>query len=190
MKQYRSGANTSLCTLIALSIGACAQDMEISAPVPAASPIAQMASPSQPAQASSPAAAAPASGIVAGSLQDFQQNVGDRVLFEYDQADLGPAAQDILRKQVAWLQRYPSVTLIIEGHADERGTREYNLALGARRASAVTTFLVTMGVSAARLETISYGKERPSCSQSTEQCWSENRRGISTIRDGAVTAGT
>lgn len=128
--------------------------------------------------------------IVPGSLQDFRENVGDSILFDYDQSDLSPAAQDTLRRQVAWLQRFPSVTLIVEGHCDERGTREYNLALGARRASAVVSYLVTMGVSAGRLETVSYGKERPNCTESDEACWRQNRRGVSTIRAGTVAAGT
>ncbi len=131
-----------------------------------------------------------ASMIVPGSLRDFQENVGDQINFEYDRAELTSAAQDTLRKQAAWLLRYPSVTLVIEGHCDERGTREYNLALGARRASAVMTYLLTTGVNGARLETVSYGKERPSCTQSAEVCWQQNRRGVSIIKAGAVAAGT
>jgi len=91
-----------------------------------------------------------------------------------------------LQKQAAWLQRYPTVVLMIEGHADERGTREYNLALSARRAQAVKDYLASLGVSGARLETISYGKERPVCVQSDEACWAQNRRGVSTIKSGAV----
>jgi peptidoglycan-associated lipoprotein len=97
---------------------------------------------------------------------------------------------DTLRRQAAWLQRYPAVTLVIEGHADERGTREYNLALGARRAAAVMSYLVVTGISTARLETVSFGKERPVCTQSAEACWQQNRRGVSTIRTGAVAAGS
>ncbi len=102
--------------------------------------------------------------------------------FEYDKADLSPEGMDALQKQAAWLQSYPTGTLVIEGHSDERGTREYNLALAARRAFAVRTFLVTSGVNAARLETVSYGKERPSCTASGEQCWRLNRRAVSTVK--------
>jgi peptidoglycan-associated lipoprotein len=126
--------------------------------------------------------------IVPGSLSDFQQNVGDCIYSDYDRAELSSTAQGSLRRQAARLQRYPSVTLVIEGHCDELGTREY--ALGTRRASAVMDYLMTLRVSAARVETVSYGKERPSCIGSAEACWQENRRGVSTIKAGAVTAGT
>lgn len=188
---HKYGSRAGLYILASLTLTACARDMETQASATAPSPISQMTSSMAPNQApfATPPAAA-SGGTVAGSLRDFQENVGDRIRFEYDRSELGPDAQDTLRKQVAWLLRYPSVTLIVEGHADERGTREYNLALGARRASAVMTFLVTMGVNQARLETISYGKERPSCSQSTDECWNENRRGVSTIKDGALSAGS
>ena len=95
-------------------------------------------------------------------------------------------ARATLQKQAAWLQRFGSVTLIVEGHCDERGTREYNLGLGARRAQAAKDYLTSLGVAGARLETISFGKERPVCVESTEACWSQNRRGVSTIKSGAV----
>jgi peptidoglycan-associated lipoprotein len=177
--------------LAVLFLNACTTPPEIP-PVAAAAPVVgqsqSAAGQGNPPQSGlrSPLAAT----IVPGSLQDFQENVGDRVHFDYDQAQLGSAAQDTLRRQAAWLQRYPSVSLIIEGHSDERGTRDYNLALSARRASAVMTYLVTMGISAARLDTVSYGKERPSCTDSAESCWEQNRRGVSTIKGGAMTAGT
>jgi peptidoglycan-associated lipoprotein len=125
-------------------------------------------------------------GIVPGSLEDFRVNVGDRVLFDYDKSDLTEADRGTLQKQAAWLQRFPTVTLIVEGHCDERGTREYNLALGARRAQAVKDYLTSLGVSGARLDTISYGKERPVCVESNEACYSQNRRGVSTIKGGSV----
>jgi peptidoglycan-associated lipoprotein len=131
------------------------------------------------------AAPAPA-GVVPGTIQDFQQNVGDRVLFGYDRSDLEDSGRSTLQKQAAWLQRFPTVVLTIEGHADERGTREYTVALGARRAQAVRDYLVSLGVTGARIETISYGKERPICVQSDEACWTQNRRGVSTIKSGAV----
>jgi peptidoglycan-associated lipoprotein len=127
-----------------------------------------------------------APAVVPGSMMDFEQNVGDRVFFAYDRSDLNDRDRQTLQKQAAWLQRFPTVMLTIEGHADERGTREYNLALGARRAQAVKDYLASLGVSAARLETISYGKERPVCSQSNEVCWAQNRRAVSTIKSGAV----
>jgi peptidoglycan-associated lipoprotein len=178
-------------TIIVLAgLAGCTTDNEASAPqmataLPAQSSGAQDAMP----VSSQPPAVPPAvAGVVPGSLRDFQENVGDLVFFDYDQSNLNPAAMDTLRKQAAWLLRYPAVTLVIEGHADERGTREYNLALGARRASAVVGYLQTSGVSAVRLETISYGKERPSCTASDERCWQENRRGISTIKSGAMMA--
>jgi peptidoglycan-associated lipoprotein len=127
-----------------------------------------------------------APAVVPGSLMDFQTNVGDRVFFEYDRSDLTDQDRGVLQKQAAWLQRFPRVVLRIEGHCDERGTREYNLALGARRAQAVKDYLASLGVSQARLETISYGKERPVCVASNEACWSQNRRGVSTIQSGSV----
>jgi peptidoglycan-associated lipoprotein len=124
--------------------------------------------------------------IVPGSIQDFQVNVGDRIFFEYDKSDLDDRARAVLQKQAAWLQRFGAVTLTIEGHCDERGTREYNLALGARRAQAVKDYLGSLGVSGARLDTISYGKERPVCVESNDACWAQNRRGVSTIKSGSV----
>jgi peptidoglycan-associated lipoprotein len=125
-------------------------------------------------------------GPIAGSAEDFRVNVGDRVLFAYDKSDLDDRDHQTLQKQAAWLQRYPTVTLVVEGHCDERGTREYNIALGARRAQSVKDYLVSLGVSAARLDTISYGKERPVCVDSNEACWAQNRRGVSVIKSGAV----
>ena len=115
-------------------------------------------------------------------VDDFDGLPPDRVYFEYDKADLSPEGLDALQKQASWLMMHPSVTLVVEGHSDERGTREYNLALGARRATAVKIHLMTNGVSAARLETVSYGKERPSCTASGDQCWRLNRRAASTIK--------
>jgi peptidoglycan-associated lipoprotein len=123
--------------------------------------------------------------IVPGSAEDLRVNVGDTVHFDYDKYDLKDNDRTVLQKQAAWLQQYPSVRVTIEGHCDERGTREYNLALGARRANAVKEYLVSLGVSAARVDTISYGKERPVCTESTEDCWAQNRRGVTTITAGA-----
>jgi len=115
-------------------------------------------------------------------VDDFDGLPPDRVYFEYGKADLSPEGLDALQKQASWLMLHPSVTLVVEGHSDERGTREYNLALAARRATAVKIHLMTNGVSAARLGTVSFGKERPSCTASGEQCWRLNRRAVSTIK--------
>lgn len=112
----------------------------------------------------------------------FVENVGDRVFFATDKYNLDSADRAILRSQAEWLQQNSEIRLMIEGHADERGTREYNIALGARRASAVRNYLVRQGVAPDRLETISYGKERPVSLCSSERCWSKNRRTVSTVR--------
>jgi peptidoglycan-associated lipoprotein len=119
--------------------------------------------------------------VTPGSPEDFQQNVGDRVFFDTDRYDLSAEAQSQLQKQAAWLAQYPSATVTIEGHCDERGTREYNLALGERRANAVANYLTALGVDAGRLSVISYGKERPECTDSNESCWAQNRRGVTSV---------
>lgn len=128
------------------------------------------------------------STVVPGSVQDFRVNVGDTVHFDYDKYDIKSEDRDLLQRQAAWLQKYAQVRVTVEGHCDERGTREFNLALGARRANAVKEYLVSLGVSSARLDTISYGKERPMCTESNESCWSQNRRGVTTITSGAATS--
>jgi peptidoglycan-associated lipoprotein len=130
-------------------------------------------------------AQAPTSSITPGSAEDFRVNVGDTVFFSLDEYSIRPDAQAVLQKQAAWLKQYPSVKLLVEGHCDERGTREYNLALGDRRAYAVKEFLVSLGVDASRLQTKSYGKERPVCADSDDSCWQQNRRGYSVISSGA-----
>ncbi len=116
------------------------------------------------------------------NVQYLVENVGDRVFFSTNQSNLGGSARATLRSQAAWLKQNEDLRLTIEGHADERGTREYNLGLGARRASAVRDFLISEGVSGNRLQTISYGKERPVSLCSEEACWSKNRRAVATIR--------
>ncbi|TDQ77629.1 peptidoglycan-associated lipoprotein [Dongia mobilis] len=116
-----------------------------------------------------------------GSKEQFDAEVGNTVYFDYDSYSLTSEAQSQLQRQGAWLQQFPAATLTIEGHCDERGTREYNLALGERRANAVANYLVALGVNSNRLSVISYGKERPLCVQSDESCWSQNRRGVSAI---------
>ncbi len=118
---------------------------------------------------------------VPGSRQDFVQNVGDRVFFEFDHSDITPEGQATLQKQADWLKRYQNVTVTIEGHCDDRGTREYNLALGNRRANAVKRMLVSLGVAGNRVAVISYGKERPIVVGDNEQAWAQNRVGITVI---------
>lgn len=114
--------------------------------------------------------------VTPGTQRDFSVNVGDLVYFSSDSSDLTPEAQATLQKQTQWLQKYPQFTITIEGHADERGTREYNIALGARRAAAVRNFLAQNGVAPNRVRTISYGKERPVAVCNDISCWSQNRR--------------
>ena len=116
-----------------------------------------------------------------GSQQDFVVNVGDRVFFESDQTDLSPQAIATLEKQARWLQSYNRYSFTIEGHADERGTREYNIALGARRAQSVKTYLASRGIDANRMRTISYGKERPVAVCNDISCWSQNRRAVTVL---------
>ncbi len=126
------------------------------------------------------------SSIAAGSLEDFRVNVGERVYFDLDQYRLDTEDQDILKRQAAWLASYPNVRVLIAGNADERGTREYNLALGERRANAVKEYLVSLGVAASRVDTVSYGKERPVVAGSDDQSWALNRNGWTQIVSGAT----
>jgi peptidoglycan-associated lipoprotein len=121
------------------------------------------------------------SGPTPGSQEDLVVNVGDRVFFGFDQFDLSPEARATLDRQAGWLNQYRGVTVTVEGHADERGTREYNLALGERRANAVKNYLVARGVDPSRVSTISYGKERPAVLGSNEASWSQNRRGVTVV---------
>lgn len=125
---------------------------------------------------------------IPGTAEDFAfQSGGEpRVFFGYDQFDLSPEARDVLRRQANWLNIYQDAVATIEGHADERGTREYNLALGARRADSVKSFLVSQGVSPDRLRTISYGKERPIDARSNESGWARNRNGYTSLRLGGI----
>ncbi len=125
------------------------------------------------------------STIVPGSAEDLRVNVGDTVHFAYNEYNIEDNDKATLQRQATWLQKYPSVRVTVEGDCDERGTREYNLALGARRANAVKEYLVSLGVSSGRVETISYGKEHPICTASTEDCWAQNRRGVTSITSGA-----
>ena len=119
--------------------------------------------------------------IEPGSQEDLIVNVGDRVFFNYDSAELDTDAQELLQDQVAWLKQYSNVSVIIEGHCDERGTREYNLALGEKRAQSVKNYLINLGVSADRVSTISYGKERPAVVGSNDGAWAQNRRSVTIV---------
>lgn len=122
-----------------------------------------------------------ANQVQPGSQEDLVLNVGDRVFFGFDKFNLADESRATIQRQAAWLKANPTVTVAIEGHADERGTREYNLALGERRATAVKNYLVTLGVSSSRVSTISYGKERPVALGHTDAAWSQNRRGVLTV---------
>ncbi|MDR3421949.1 MAG: peptidoglycan-associated lipoprotein Pal [Xanthobacteraceae bacterium] len=133
----------------------------------------------QPEQTAMANAAAP------GSQQDFIVNVGDRVFFDTDSSELSQQARATLDKQAQWLSQYNRYSFIIEGHADERGTREYNIALGARRAQTVREYLISRGVTAQRMRTISYGKERPVAVCNDISCWSQNRRAVTVLNQSS-----
>jgi peptidoglycan-associated lipoprotein len=162
-----------LCMVAAVSLlAACSSDE------PKKAEQAAQATPPQPTHQAAPQG----DNIVPGSQADFVKNVGDRVFFDYDKSSLKPEGKDQLTKWVAFLKKFPNDQLLVEGHCDERGTREYNLALGEKRANAVKEFLVANGVEAARLKTVSYGKERPAVLGSNEAAYAQNRRGVGVIQ--------
>jgi peptidoglycan-associated lipoprotein len=163
------------CLSAALVLGACTHKQEAVATAPPPAP--------PPPVTQAPAPVRPS--ILPGSAEDFRVNVGDTVHFAYNEYNIEDNDKAVLGRQAQWLAKYPAVRVTVEGHADERGTREYNLALGARRANAVKEYLVSQGVSTGRVETVSYGKERPICTESNEACWAQNRRGVTTISGGA-----
>ncbi|MBO6796564.1 peptidoglycan-associated lipoprotein Pal [Maricaulis sp.] len=148
-----------------------------STPEPVADPIPEP-QPTRPAEPAQP------TGPTAGSVDHFVQTAGDRVFFGYDRHDLSSEARAVLRDQAAWLMTYSDARITIAGNCDERGTREYNLALGARRANAARDYLISQGVDPSRITTTSFGKERPICRQSNEQCWATNRNAITEITSG------
>ena len=119
--------------------------------------------------------------ITPGSPEEFMTVVGDRVFFATDKYDLSPEAKTTIQAQATWLQRYGNKTVTVEGHADERGTREYNIAIGERRANAIKDSLIADGVPANRIKVVSFGKERPTCGESNEACWGKNRRGVTVV---------
>lgn len=168
-----------LAVTCAAGLAACASNP---APVETAPP------PSAPTPRDAPTAPRPPvpEGPVPGSIEDFQVSIGDRVYFEYDSHALTPQARNVLARQAEWLQRYPGVRVMVAGNCDERGTREYNFALGARRAAAAKDYLVALGVAGDRIETVSYGKERPINPASSEEAWSVNRNAHTQIISGAV----
>ncbi len=178
----RPTARLTLAALASAALAACASHPP---PPPAAvspPPQASEAPPSPPSAAPTPQTQ---SGPLPGTVQDFVINVGDRIYFDFDRASIRADAAPILANQAQWLLRYPNVRVRIEGNCDERGTREYNFALGARRADAVRSFLVLHGVPAGRITTISYGKEQPIDPGHDEQAWARDRNARTAIVEGA-----
>jgi peptidoglycan-associated lipoprotein len=169
----------------AATMAACASSKP---PPPAPTPYTPPPAPYTPAPApytpGAPVAQGP-NGPIPGSMQDFVINAGDRVYFDLDQFSLREDAKGVLDRQAQWLQRYPQVMIRIEGNADERGTREYNLALGSRRAESVRAYLAGRGIPAGRITTISYGKEKPIDGGSTEDAWARNRNAHTALTSGA-----
>jgi peptidoglycan-associated lipoprotein len=164
----------ALTAALALSVAGCAKKKVEDLPPPPA--------PAAPAPVAETPAPPPETGPVPGSRADFVQQAGsDTIHFDTDSYDVTPSEQAILTKQAAWLAKYPNVSATIEGHCDERGTREYNLALGDRRANAAKNFLVNAGVAASRLSVISYGKEKPVATGSDEASWAQNRRAVTVV---------
>ena len=174
----------SLCAA-ALLVAACATEPEESSATAGAGVAGQSSTPAAPAMNVTEAPSV-TPGVTPGSAQDWVANVGDRIFFDFDKSEIRPDVIDTLAKQAAWLKAFPSVTLVLEGHCDERGTREYNLALGERRANSMKEFLISLGISPNRLETISYGKERPAVLGSNEEAWAQNRRAVGTIKSGGA----
>jgi peptidoglycan-associated lipoprotein len=170
----------ALVAMAAASMAACASRPKPSYPTTAAAP-----PPPPPAAAPAPSPTGVGETVLPGSERDFVVNVGDRTYFDFDKYDVRADAQPILDAQAAWLQRYPTVMVRIEGNCDERGTREYNLALGARRASAVREYLVAHGVPSARITTVSYGKEKPIDPGTGEEADAKNRNAHTAIVSGA-----
>lgn len=123
-----------------------------------------------------------AGAIIPGTQEDLVANVGDRVFFDFDRSSVRADQRPVLERQAAWLAQHPQVQVMVEGHADERGTREYNLALGQRRANAARDVLVASGVAGARIQTISFGKDRPEALSSNEEAWAQNRRAVTVVR--------
>jgi len=166
----------------AASLAACASHPKPAYPTQAPGP---QRSPEGPRGPAAPRGPEPVTqNALPGSERDFTINVGDRIYFDYDMYNIRADASPVLDAQAVWLKRYPAVQVRIEGNADERGTEEYNLALGARRANAVRDYLVSHGVSALRIATLSYGKEKPVDPGTGEEAWSRNRNAHTVLTDG------
>src|SRR3569623_849102 len=178
-----SALRLTLAAAAALSLAACAHHPKPAYPTAVAPEAPRGPAPSRPSTAPGPAPVAEAA--LPGSEKDFVVNVGDRVYFDYDMYNIRADAAPLLDAQATWLKRYPAVQVRIEGNADERGTQEYNLALGARRAHAVREYLVAHGVAASRITTVSYGKERPIDTGTGEEAEAHNRNGHTAIVRGA-----
>jgi peptidoglycan-associated lipoprotein len=127
-----------------------------------------------------------AGAAVPGSQQDLVVNVGDRVFYDFDKYNLKPEARKTLERQADWLKKYPNIRVLVAGNCDERGTREYNLALGERRANSAKSYLVSLGIAGDRIRTISYGKERPTALGSNEAAWAQNRNAITSVVSGGA----
>ena len=179
----RRATQLALITGVALSIAACSSTPK---PAPLAGPSGPPRSEEGPPPPPPPPMSEAPVGPVPGSVQDFVINAGDRIYFDFDSYSIRQDAQAILAQQAAWLNRYPAVHVRIEGNCDERGTREYNLALGGRRSNSIREFLVAHGVDGGRVETVSYGKERPIDPGTGEEAWSHNRNGHTAITAGAM----
>ncbi|KAB7648388.1 peptidoglycan-associated lipoprotein Pal [Polymorphobacter fuscus] len=169
-------------TVLALGVSACATKKKDLPPAPPSA----VTAPATDTTPRDPNAGAPTTGVgstnIPGSSADFvAQSGSDTVLFPYDSYDIDDEAKTILGKQAEWLARYPTVKVTVEGHTDERGTREYNLALGDRRATAAKNFLAAQGVATSRMTTISYGKERPVAEGSDESAFARNRRAVTVV---------
>lgn len=160
--------------VLGLSLAACASKPAPVEPTPA------------PVERPAPQPRPEPQGPVAGSVQDFEVNAGDRVFYGYDRYDLTGEARETLRRQASWLNAYPQTRILVAGNCDERGTREYNLALGNRRAQSARDFLISQGVDPSRISVVSYGKERPTCTENSERCHAVNRNAITVITDGAA----
>jgi peptidoglycan-associated lipoprotein len=180
----KTTARLGLAACAVAALAACQSKPKPTFPTQTSQPSTQAPSTPLPPTAQAPVTSEPA-GALPGSTQDFVVNVGDRVYFDTDSHDVRADALPILDAQSAWLRRYSSVTVRIEGNADERGTREYNLALGARRANAVRDYLVGQGISSDRIATISFGKEQPLDPGTGEEAWAKNRNGRTALVSGA-----
>jgi peptidoglycan-associated lipoprotein len=178
----QAGFKAAMIASVALSIAACSSTPK---PAPLGPPAPGSSGPGQYTPPSTGPVSEQPSGAVPGSSQDFVINAGDRIYFDFDAYTIRADATDILTRQAQWLSQYSAVQVRIEGNCDERGTREYNFALGARRANSVRDFLVAHGVSASRITTVSYGKERPIDPGEGEDAWAKDRNAHTTIVSGA-----